>query len=368
MECEVLAACRGGCPKHRFAQALNDEPGLHYSARDRKFFRHIRKYLRVMTQLLENGLPPSLVMEAIKGPLVIERQEQPGYNVLKGSRDCPAGRNNKTDEVKMMVKQSVVKTFGVACSAFLLLCCGANNVAAQDANTWQYELYLYGWYSGIDSTVMYPGGRSGSDIAVEASDIIENLNMTFMGGFQAHRNRWSILADVIYMDMGDDASKTVIAGPAPGVPVNASVDIDLASWLVSGGISYDLVQADHGIISVVGGVRYLEMDVDVGMALQGPLSFPEPEAAKSESEGLLDGIVGVRGLIRLNEHWYLPYHFDIGGGDSDLTWQAFAGVGYRFGWGDIRLGYRHLSYDLEDDKLLQDLDLSGPLLGVGFRF
>ncbi len=73
-ECEVLAACQGGCPKHRFNVTGFDEPGLHYlCAGYRKFFRHIRKYLHAMTQLLENDLPVSLVMEAAKGPLVIKR-------------------------------------------------------------------------------------------------------------------------------------------------------------------------------------------------------------------------------------------------------------------------------------------------------
>jgi len=73
-ECEVLAACRGDCPKHRFAHTCDDEPGLHYlCAGYKKFFQHIRKYLRVMTQPLENGLPASLVMEALKGLLVITR-------------------------------------------------------------------------------------------------------------------------------------------------------------------------------------------------------------------------------------------------------------------------------------------------------
>ena len=57
-ECEVLAACRGGCPKHRFARTSSDEPGLHYLCEGyRKFFLHIRKYLRAIAQLLENGLP-----------------------------------------------------------------------------------------------------------------------------------------------------------------------------------------------------------------------------------------------------------------------------------------------------------------------
>jgi uncharacterized protein len=73
-ECEVLAACRGGCPKHRFAKSHYNEPGLHYlCAGYKKFFRHIRKYLRAMTTLLENGLPASHVMQAVKGPLVIRQ-------------------------------------------------------------------------------------------------------------------------------------------------------------------------------------------------------------------------------------------------------------------------------------------------------
>ena len=74
-ECEVLTACRGGCPKHRFARTYDDEPGLHYLCEGyKKFFLHIRTYLRAMTTLLENGLPASYVMDAVKGPLVIKRQ------------------------------------------------------------------------------------------------------------------------------------------------------------------------------------------------------------------------------------------------------------------------------------------------------
>ena len=74
-ECEVLAACRGACPKHRFETTYYNEPGLHYLCEGyRKFFLHIRKYCHAMTQLLENGLPASRIMDAFKGPLVIKRQ------------------------------------------------------------------------------------------------------------------------------------------------------------------------------------------------------------------------------------------------------------------------------------------------------
>lgn len=75
-ECEVLNACWGGCPKHRFTTSPDGEPGLHYlCAGYKKLFLHIRKYLRAMTTLLENGLPVSHVMDAVKGPLVIQRRD-----------------------------------------------------------------------------------------------------------------------------------------------------------------------------------------------------------------------------------------------------------------------------------------------------
>lgn len=74
-ECEVLPACQGGCPKHRFEMSYYGEPGLHYLCEGyKKFFLHIRKYLRAMATLLENGLPASRVMDAIKGPLIIKQR------------------------------------------------------------------------------------------------------------------------------------------------------------------------------------------------------------------------------------------------------------------------------------------------------
>lgn len=73
-ECDVLNACWGGCPKHRFTETADGEPGLHYlCAGYLTFFRHIRKYLRAMATLLENDLPASHVMDAIDAPLVIRK-------------------------------------------------------------------------------------------------------------------------------------------------------------------------------------------------------------------------------------------------------------------------------------------------------
>lgn len=75
-ECEVLNACWGGCPKHRFTRSPYGEPGLHYlCAGYKKFFLHIRKYLNAMAVLLENRLPPSHIMQAVHNRIAIVRHE-----------------------------------------------------------------------------------------------------------------------------------------------------------------------------------------------------------------------------------------------------------------------------------------------------
>jgi hypothetical protein len=46
---------------------------------------------------------------------------------------------------------------------------------------------------------------------------------------------------------------------------------------------------------------------------------------------------------------------------------------YSWNWGDVglvyrHLVYRHLAYDMGDDKLLQNVEFSGPALGAAFHF
>ena len=246
--------------------------------------------------------------------------------------------------------------------AAIMIFSSANLAAAQNTDPWQHELTIYGWLSDIGGATQMPGPAGvGSDFTVDVSDIISNLNMIFMGDWVSKKGKWSFIADVIYMDVSEGENMTVTPGSS-GVPVTASLDLDLSTWLLEGAIGYDLVQTDKASLAVVGGVRYMTIDVDVKAAFQGP------GIEKSDSEGLLDGIVGVSGTYNFNSNWYLPYHADVGTGGSDLSWQLFAAIGYRFSWGDIRLGYRYLNYELDDDYIMQDMDLSGPIMGVGFRF
>ena len=60
--CDVLRACHGGCPKDRFIETPDGEPGLNYlCAGYQAFFRHVDRPMTEMTDLLGRGLPPSLI-------------------------------------------------------------------------------------------------------------------------------------------------------------------------------------------------------------------------------------------------------------------------------------------------------------------
>ena len=90
----------------------------------------------------------------------------------------------------------------------------------------------------------------------------------------------------------------------------------------------------------------------------------------SGSPGFWDGIVGAIGHIKVNEKWYLPFQGDVVIDDTDLTWQVFGGVGYKFNNLNLVAGYHHLEYDFDSsDKagyLLNDLYISGPMVGIRY--
>ncbi len=72
-QCEVLFACRGECPKHRFSSTLSGEPGLNYLCNGyRDFFRHIDPYMKGMAQLINAGVPAYRIMDAVEKPLIIQ--------------------------------------------------------------------------------------------------------------------------------------------------------------------------------------------------------------------------------------------------------------------------------------------------------
>ena len=217
-------------------------------------------------------------------------------------------------------------------------------VAQQDSWELGFEIYLWGASLGGQTA-------SGSNIDVDFDDVLDNLEIGFMSVLGARKGKWTFLADVIYLDVENDETINVL-----GEDIRLSAE--LTGWVITPIVGYNLVETPKGRLDIVGGVRYLNLDMTLGL---GPLG-------DEESSDIWDGIVGIRGNVNLSEKWYLPYHVDIGAGDSDLTWQAMAGIGYRFSKVDVIVAYRYLDYEFDGSYLLDNLNLSGPLAGVKFVF
>jgi opacity protein-like surface antigen len=231
--------------------------------------------------------------------------------------------------------------------------------SASEGDEWQFGLNLYLWYGDIGG-----GTVNGADIDVEADDILDKLEMGFMGGVNARRGKWGGLVDVLYLKVGDENSVT---GTLPtGAGVNLGADLEVKTWVVTPAVTYRVVENERVSLDVLAGARYLSMEADLELM---PAAVQPFSRTFNRSDEVWDAIIGVRGELALAEKWFVPYHLDIGTGETDFTWQAMGGIGYRFSKVDIVVAYRYLSWDFEDDaKVFDDLNLSGPLAGVRIRF
>lgn len=62
-DCDVRFACHGGCPRNRFTDTPDGEPGLNYLCPSYKaFFGHIDPAMKLMSRLLHQNRPPSEIV------------------------------------------------------------------------------------------------------------------------------------------------------------------------------------------------------------------------------------------------------------------------------------------------------------------
>jgi hypothetical protein len=229
---------------------------------------------------------------------------------------------------------------------------------------WEFEATLYLWTPDIDTTT-----QSGTDANISFNDIYKNLDMTFMGNFGGRKDKWSFLVDEVYMKISDSDSGS-FKGPILGASWDLDLDVSLKSSITTLTGGYNIYDEGGTIFDVIAGARYTWVEIDAQLKANsaGLLPAVSRKLNESDSDGVWDGVVGAKGHYAINENWYLPYYADVGTGQSDLTWQALAGVGYKFGWGDVTAAYRYLDYEFDSDYLVKDMTVKGPVFGATWRF
>ena len=219
---------------------------------------------------------------------------------------------------------------------------------------WEFALSFYVWMPDIENTT-----ASGHEVEITFSDIMDNLDMTLMTSFGARKDKWTFMTDVVYLHLNH--TDNINVGSLLKV-----TDFYMKTWIVSPAASYEIMGGEKGSLQLLAGGRYLWIKVGVDLETRPPL---EPEKTDDDGDDdVWDGIVGVRGHLNLSDRWYIPYRFDIGAGDSDKTWQAMGGVGYRFDKFKVLGIYRYMEWDFGNDSALQDLKVYGPMVGAIYEF
>jgi uncharacterized protein len=92
-ECEVRFACNGECPKNRFIETPDGEPGLNYLCAGYKaFFLHVDKPMHIMAELLRRNRAPAEVMLVLAAE---DAQLQKAFAKARRNEPCPCGSGRK---------------------------------------------------------------------------------------------------------------------------------------------------------------------------------------------------------------------------------------------------------------------------------
>jgi hypothetical protein len=247
-------------------------------------------------------------------------------------------------------------------------------VVAMSAEEWHFGITPYLWLPNIEASGATEPPPDGGQPAFEVGpvDYLDNLDFVLMLAGEARRGGWSLRADVIYLDFSNQRSRVeTITGPGGQIeiPVDAGTKSSFTGLEAQVTMGRWLLDEPKRSVEIFGGLRYLDINFDLDWEFDTPLDLLPQSGHIEQGAAPLDLIVGTNARFGLGDgKWFVPLHADLGTGDSNLTWQLSAGVGYSFSWGDLLLVYRHLEYQQDDGELLESLALSGPAMGASFRF
>lgn len=232
---------------------------------------------------------------------------------------------------------------------------------------WALQITPYMWAAGLEGHIS--PFRRAPTIGVDKSfsDVLDDLNFGGFVNVWGRYDRFVFSGDVMYVDTTDSHA----TGPLPplGVPFPPGTvigaDVDTKQFTATLQAGYRIVDTPDFTLDALAGARAWHISTDVTVSALG-LS-----RSYGASFGWVDPIVGARAFYRMTEAFSLQAQADIGGfgAGSDLTWSVLATVNYAFtDHLSVSAGYKVLAVDYDHDGHVFDTRLSGPVLGMTYRF
>ena len=268
------------------------------------------------------------------------------------------------------MKKTIALIAPLALAALLPL-----NAAAQTAAPWKWQGAISLYMPTVSGKTVFSQPAPASDISVNTDDIL-GVKGFFMGTLEANNGRWGGFTDVVYLDVGGSKSGSFdmrVGGAQLPVGASASAQLDIKGWAWTLAGTYRVVTKPDYTMDVIGGARLLDIKQTLDWNLAGNIgSVPLPGRAGNLNTSLSnwDAIIGVKGRFAFGQDkkWFAPYYLDVGTGNSDLTLQAVAGIGYAFKWGDVLASWRYIDYKMKSGSKIEDMNFNGPAVSAVFHW
>ncbi len=221
---------------------------------------------------------------------------------------------------------------------------------------WYFRVAPYVWVTSTSGTVGL--GRLSADVDVSMADTLSTLQGALMFVAEAGYGDWSLENDVILGRLQSSVDTPL--------PLFGKVQSTLGQVIWTSYLGHRLIEAGPFTADLQAGFRLINLSEEIELTpglLRG--------RSKSLSRTWIDPVVGLRTRTQLTPWLFLPIRGDIGGfgANSELTWQAFAGLGGQLtSWGAMLVGYRALGYDYNQSGFEYNVVTHGPVIGFECKF
>lgn len=266
-------------------------------------------------------------------------------------------------------------------------------------DAWTFSATLYGWVPLLNGSTTVKGRTTDVDVGysqlgdlIRRSEIPKDL-FELMGYFEARNNRFSVFADLAYLQIGLNGSMTRSRGVDElNATVGASAGLKIKMFIAEVAAAYEVarwgatsVPGSGTAIDVFGGARVWWQQADASLALSGTVNIgdltrnADGTLSASNSVSWVDPLVGLRLRHQIVPGLNFVASGDVGGfgAGSKFSWQALAAFNYDFcvrnnvTWSGM-LGYKALFVDYSQGSGLThyeyDMTMHGPIIGVTARW
>jgi len=242
---------------------------------------------------------------------------------------------------------------------------------------WTLQVTPFLWAASLSGKISPFQRGSTVDVDKSFSDVMEHLNVGGFLNIRARHQRFVLSGNMMYVDTSDaQARGPLSAFQIPGlgitIPSGASIDakVDTTQFMATLLGGYRVLDRPEFTLDMLGGVRFWHISNSIAVTTHHP-STGRHSASYSENFGWIDPLVGTRVFFPLTDNWSFQSEADLGGFGvgSDLTWSVLASATYTFtDTLSASAGYKALKVNYDNHRHVYDTLLSGPVIGVTWRF